>query len=419
MQLDRVSCVLMALALLAGCGDRGDRGDRGEEAPQDGAVQLPRTLAWTAYNLGTTGDNQSVAIGNVLRDRYNVTLRVIPGQNDISRLLPLRTGRAQFSANGVATYFAQEGVFQFAHPDWGPQPFRLLMSSNGLSNLGLAVAADTGVRSIEQLRGRRVGWVRAAPALNVSTEAVLACGGLTWDDVVRVEFPGYEAMWTGIVNGDIDAAFASTVSGTTRRLEASPRGIHWPAMPHDDTECWNRALAVAPYYTRHLATLGAAIDGARPHEGGTYPYPILITTAAQDEALVHWLTRAIHEGYPRFRDADPGAMGWALEYQIFDWVVPYHDGAVRYWREIGVWNEALDRHQDWLIERQALLAQAWTQLTADADADPSTFESRWYRLRADTLANAGHDPVWQHPGQGGAAARRARRAADPDLPALP
>ena len=29
-------------------------------------VQLPRVMAWTAYNLGTTGYNQAVAIGKVL-----------------------------------------------------------------------------------------------------------------------------------------------------------------------------------------------------------------------------------------------------------------------------------------------------------------------------------------------------------------
>ena len=68
-------------------------------------------MAWSAYNLGTTGYSQAVAIGKVLKDEYGTTLRVIPGKNDISRLVPLRKGRVQFSANGIATYLAQEGVF--------------------------------------------------------------------------------------------------------------------------------------------------------------------------------------------------------------------------------------------------------------------------------------------------------------------
>ena len=52
---------------------------------QSNELELPRQMAWTAYNLGTTGYNQSVGIGAMLKDKYGVTLRVIPGQNDISR----------------------------------------------------------------------------------------------------------------------------------------------------------------------------------------------------------------------------------------------------------------------------------------------------------------------------------------------
>jgi uncharacterized protein len=358
---------------------------------------LPRAMAWSAYNLGTTGYNQSVAIGKVLKDNYNVTLRVLPGANDVSRLLPLVRGRVQFSANGMATYFAQEGVFQFADPVWGPLPLRLVFTSNGDSNQALAVAADTGVRQLAELRGRRVPYVRGAPALNVSTEALLACGGLTWDDVERVEFTGYNAMWTGIINGQVDAAFATTVSGPTRQLEASPRGIFWPPAPHADADCWAGVTRLAPYFTRHVATRGAAIDTANPHEGATYPYPLLIGLDDTDEAMVHALARVIHLHYDEYKTADPGAIGWALDRQIFDWVVPYHAGAVRYFREIGVWNDVYDAHNERLIERQRVLAKAWAAVKAQSFASDAAFIDAWLPARARALEAAGFDPVWKDP----------------------
>jgi TRAP transporter TAXI family solute receptor len=362
---------------------------------QPNQVELPRQMAWTAYNLGTTGYNQAVAIGAMLRNRYNVTLRVIPGQNDVSRLLPLKTGRVDFTANGVATYFAQEGMFQFAAQEWGPQPLRLLMTSNGLSNQGIAVAADTGVTSFAGLRGRRVPYVRAAPALNVSMEAYLACGGLTWDDVVRVDFPGYEAKWTGLINGDIDVAFGTTVSGPPYRLEASPRGIFWLPAPHDDEGCWQRMLAIGPYFTKHLATRGASISEDNPHEAGTYPYPLLTALATQENDLAYSLTRAIHENYDDFKDSDPGAIGWALESQVFQWVVPYHEGAVSYWREIGVWTDEIEAHNQSLIRRQEILALAWTEVNASDIRDRDDFSEAWTKLRTQRLEEAGFDPVWR------------------------
>ena len=356
------------------------------------APEFPRTMSWSAYNLGTTGYNQAVGIGKALKDNYNVNLRVLPGKNDVSRLLPLQRGRVQFSANGVATYFGQEGVFQFAGKTWGPMRLRLVMASHGDSNQALGVANDLGIKSYADLRGKRVPYVRGAPALNVTTEAFLACGGLTWDDVERVDFPGYNAMWTGIVNGQVDAAYATTVSGPTRKLEASPRGIFWPPAPHDDAGCWQRMDGVVPFMQKHIATRGAAISEDNPHEGATYPYPMLITLAGQDEQLVHDLAKAIHIHYEEYKNADPGSIGWAMERQNFQWVVPFHEGAVRYFKSIGVWSDADDAHNSRLIQRQNVLATAWQAHRAE---DPDDFSAAWMVRRAAALDAAGFDPIWR------------------------
>ena len=356
------------------------------------APEFPRTMSWSAYNLGTTGYNQAVGIGKALKDNYNVNLRVLPGKNDVSRLLPLQRGRVQFSANGVATYFGQEGVFQFAGKTWGPMRLRLVMASHGDSNQALGVANDLGIKSYADLRGKRVPYVRGAPALNVTTEAFLACGGLTWDDVERVDFPGYNAMWTGIVNGQVDAAYATTVSGPTRKLEASPRGIFWPPAPHDDAGCWQRMDGVVPFMQKHMATRGAAISEDNPHEGATYPYPMLITLAGQDEQLVHDLAKAIHIHYEEYKNADPGSIGWAMERQNFQWVVPFHEGAVRYFKSIGVWSDADDAHNSRLIQRQNVLATAWQAHRAE---DPDDFSAAWMVRRAAALDAAGFDPIWR------------------------
>ncbi|XOV89196.1 MAG: TAXI family TRAP transporter solute-binding subunit [Pseudomonadota bacterium] len=358
-------------------------------------IALPRAMAWSAYNLGTTGYNQAVGISKMLKDQHRVTLRVIPGKNDVSRMLPLMVNRVQFSATGVASYFAQEGTFQFASRRWGPVPVRLLLMSVGLSNQAVAVPASSNIHTFADLKGKRIPSVRGAPSLNISTQALMACGDVGWEDVTVIEFPGYNAMWNGIVEGHVDAAFATTVSGTTRKLEASPAGIRWLPVPHDDDACWQRVLNVAPYFTRNVAVRGAAISEASPHEGATYPYPILITLAEQDKALVYNLTRAIVEGYPFFKDSDPGSIGWALTRQQFEWVVPFHEGAVRYFKDLGIWTGAYAHHNNELLRRQAVLASAWQEmLLLETDSDEE-FTGIWTRLRALRLEQAGFQPVWR------------------------
>lgn len=358
-----------------------------------GEVKLPGTLAWSAYNTGTTGYNQSVAIGKALKDKYGVSLRVVPGKNDISRLTPLRRGKVQFVANGGATYFASEGVSLFAAREWGPLKLRLLMSSSSNANLQVGTAKDANIKSYGDLKGKRVAYVIGSDALNIGMEAILAFGGLTWKDVKKVEFPGYGASWKGMVNGQVDAAFASTVSGPTRKLEASPRGIYWPPMPHSDTAGWKRLKMVAPYILKHTATIGSGnISKNAPLQGAGYPYPILITLANQNAGLVYSLTKAIHTEYPKFKDAMPALSGWALKRQSFTWAVPYHAAAVRYWKEAGAWTNDMQKHNDALIKRQDVLATAWATMKAKKISDDGAYKKEWLKVREAALKKAGMTP---------------------------
>lgn len=188
-------------------------------------IKLPRTLTFTAYDTGTSGFNIAVAVGKMLKDKHGSDVRVLPAGNDVARLAPLRAGRGQMSAMGIGVYFAQEGVFEFGTKEWGPQPLQVVLSSVDCNALSLGVAKDTGVKEIKDLKGKRVGFVVGAPSLNQNALAILAFGGLTRNDVKIVEFASYGAMWKGMVNNDVDAAFASTITAPAKEVETSPRGI--------------------------------------------------------------------------------------------------------------------------------------------------------------------------------------------------
>ena len=358
-----------------------------------GEVKLPKNMSWTAYNTGSTGYNQSVAIGKALKDKYDVTLRIVPGKNDISRLTPIKAGKIDYSANGIATFFASEGVFQFADPAWGPMPVRVLLSASGSAGLSVAVAADKGIKTYADLKGKRVAYVRGGDALNVGIEGMLACGGLTWADVEKVEFPGYGAAWEGMVNDQVDAMFASTLSGPTKKLEASPRGIYWPPTPKGDSKCWAGIKKAAPYFVPKMITKGTGISDEKPYEGPAYPYPILMTLEKQDKNEVYSLTRALVEEYKNYSEAEPAAKGWAIGNQILDWVVPFHDGAVTYFKEAGVWTAAHQAHNDKLVERQKVLAGAWSKMDMKLEGD--AFAAKWLEARSAALEKAGFDPIWK------------------------
>jgi len=356
-------------------------------------LDLPRQLSWTAYDTGSAGYNQAVAIGAALQDAAGVNLRVLPGKNDVSRTEPLRQGRVEFSATGVGgSFMAQEGVFDFGAENWGPQPIRVLLANNGGAiNLAVGVAGDLGIETYADLKGKRVSYIVGAPALNVNTEAYLAYGCLTWDDVERVDFGGFGASWTGLIEGQVDAAFASTNSGKAYEAEAGPRGLFWPPIDPDDTEGFARMQEIAPFFTLNKAKVGATIDGTDGYQGAGYAYPVLTSIAATDEALVYNMTKAMVELFPKYDGNSPGIGGWALDKQNMEWVVPYHEGAIRYFEEVGAWSDTAQAHNDKLVKRQEALAAAWEATKA---SNPSDWEAAWSEARRKALADGGFSVVF-------------------------
>ena len=359
-------------------------------------IKLPQTLTFTAYDTGSSGFNIAVAVGKMFKDKHNTDVRILPAGNDVARLAPLKGGRAQASYMGVGVYFAQEGVFEFGAKEWGPQALRLILASSDCNAISLGVAKDTGVRQITDLKSKRIGTVVGSPALNQNAFAILAFGGLTKADVKLVEFSSYGAMWKGIINNEVDAAIASTITGQVKEVEASPRGIVFPPTPAADKAGWARLNKISPYYTLQKTTCGPGMSAQAPVELPNYPYPIFSAYASQPVDLVHSMAKSMIVNYDAFKDGAPGAAGLEVKRQLLSWAIPYHDGAVKALKEAGVWKPQHDAYNQKLVKRQEVLAQAWSGLTrANPPDDRDAFLKAWQTVRAAALRKADFEVIFE------------------------
>jgi len=105
----------LARASLLACGLGAATLAVAQTAPPPG---LPGTLAWSAYDVGSGGYNQAVAIGNALKQRYGVNLRVLPLITRDPRAL-LDAGEADlavgFFPEVIAAIVAQGGQSHLRH----------------------------------------------------------------------------------------------------------------------------------------------------------------------------------------------------------------------------------------------------------------------------------------------------------------
>lgn len=366
-------------------------------------VKLPKQISWTAYGTTSSGYAQSIGLGNMLKSKYDVDLRVIPGKNDVSRMLPLKAGQAEICACGIASYFGQEGVFMFANDRWGPTPIYNLFNNIGRNGAGLIVAEDLGIDSYQGLKGKRVTWVKGAPALNLNSTAVLAFAGLSWSDVEKVVVPGWGQSMQAIIDGQADAAYGSTISSVYSQIAASPRGIRHLSFPHDDKEGWARATAISPHWYPMEVTNAVAIEtnpnGGKSFEGAGFPYPIFVSLPNLADDTAYGLTKAILENYEIYKDSGPGMDGYQLQNQNLSWIFPYHPGSIRYYKEIDKWTAENQASTDAVHKRNEVLAEAWAEMQS-MEVSEDEFESKWLEIRAKHLNEAGMEVPFETPLEG-------------------
>jgi TRAP transporter TAXI family solute receptor len=263
-----------------------------------------------------------------------------------------------------------------------------MLASTSCNGLTLGIAKDTGVKEVKDLKGKRVAAVVGSPALTQNALAILAFGGLTANDVKIVEFSSNNAMWKGMINGEVDAAFSSTISGQSKEMETSPRGLVWPPSPKSDTAGWDRLKKVAPFFKPHTATCGAGISKDSPMELPTYPYPIFTAYASQSPDLIGKITTVMIKEYDTYKGSAPGADGLEVKRQDLEWAVPYHAGTVQALKDAGAWTPAAEAHNQKLVKRQEVLAAAWKSYN-DSKPSDDKFAEGWLKTRADALKKAG------------------------------
>ncbi len=150
-------------------------------------------------------------------------------------------------------------------------------------------------------------------------------------------------------------------------------------------------LAIAPFFQLNKAKVGATIDGTDGYQGAGYAYPVLTAMAATEDDLVYNMTKAMVDLFPQYDGKAPGIGGWSVDKQNMEWVVPYHEGSIRFYKERGLWNDAAQAHNDNLIARQAALAAAWEATKA---TNPSDWEAAWSEARRKALADGGFKVVF-------------------------
>ncbi|MGE0769420.1 MAG: TAXI family TRAP transporter solute-binding subunit [Hyphomicrobiaceae bacterium] len=327
-------------------------------------VTLPPSMVWSAYDLGSSGYAEASGIANALQQTHKTRIRIVPAGTSIGRMLPMLTDKVRYGFLANEAFFAAEGLFDFGVPSWGPQDIRIVLGRPASG--GLAVANDIGVKAMSDLKGKRIGYVKGNPSVNIKNDAYIAFGGLTRKDVQVVWFGSYNAMKDAIVANQLDAMASVTTSANMRQIEASPRGLTWPAFEPGNKKGWSALTKIVSFAGPFKETVGAAISKDKPVDLILFRYPMITTYAKTPVDEVYNLVKAIDEAYDVFKNTTGSSANWEVKRSgVPPADAPFHDGIIKYAKEKGFWTAEHQAWQDERLARLKMVRAAWEKATGE------------------------------------------------------
>lgn len=271
---------------------------------------------------------------NMANKNWNVTAESTKGtQENIRRLLVSEDSRLEFAlANAAISYFAVRGEGAWETE----QPIRSVVTL--APNVALFVTQkSSGIRSMADLKGKRVVVGPAGAGFKYFLEPILAEHGITYEDFTPVNGTYGDAV-TMLTNNSVDAAFMGGAVPTPAVVQAaSTQDIFF--IPFEESA--KKAL-IEKYPFFHPVTIDAE-DYERvltePFNTMNVGSMHLITAEKADEDMVYNFTKTLYEHRAEVAKAHPAGKAINEKNAVKDVGTPFHPGAIRFYREIGIWQE--------------------------------------------------------------------------------
>lgn len=348
---------------------------------------LPDTMIWTSYDVGSAGYAEASAIADAFGRKFGTRVRIQPSGSGIGRLQPLLQGRADYAFLATEAFFLGEGAYDFSTPDWGPTQLRAVAGRP--ASITLIAAGDAGIATVEDARGKRIAFVAGNPSLSVKCEAILAFGGLTLNDVEVITFPTYSAAMSSMTRNESDATCTTPTTSQLYELAESPRGIAYAPLEADNKAGWKQLLSVLPIMSPSNEDVAAGLAEGETAKMAAYRYPVITTTNEKSADEVYAFIKALDETYDLYKDGTAAMVRWSLDKSGKPAIdIPFHEGAIRYLKEKGIWTEEDQVWNDRRQERMDALVAAWKEFKAENEGlDEAQYSKAWMARRNEVISS--------------------------------
>lgn len=202
----------------------------------------------------------------------------------------------------------------------------------------IIVPDNSPIKSVKDMKGKKVMVGAAGSGNEVGVQSILGLYGMTEKDITPM-FLNYTEATDAFKDGQLDAYFlitgvpavALTDLQTTKKvrlIELDPETldkIDKGAVPG----MFKLKLPASTYKNQPNDIYGAGINAQ------------LLVRKDMSDDVAYTITKTIAEHWQTIKESHPAGEEWSPkpEYVFRGAKVPFHDGAVKYWKETGLWDK--------------------------------------------------------------------------------
>jgi TRAP transporter TAXI family solute receptor len=222
---------------------------------------------------------------------------------------------------------------------YGRPPFKKKMENmRQLANLypqyfQMVVTEASGIKSVADLKGKNIAPGPKGHTGELLAQQVLEVYGLSYKDMAKIHHVQYSDSVSLMKDGHAHAYILGTTIPASSILDlAADRKIRLLPLPDDKIKALQKINAG---YLKRVIPKGT-YPGVDYDVPGVGYFTHLVISAKLPDDLVYKITKSLVKDLPRLGDVVKDMKGVTPKDLALDIGVPYHPGALKYYKEIGL-----------------------------------------------------------------------------------
>ncbi len=259
-------------------------------------------------------------------DNVEATARTTPGSS-AENVPMLKKGEIEIAfLTSEQAHYGYTGEVLFDEPYEGMRA----ITGGHIGELQIITSADSGIKTIEDLEGKRVGSGAPGSSTESMIKAVFDEYGITdWKPVEGSNADNLEAL----KDGNVDAVASPLGAPTPGIVEVgATMDLHFIPIPKDRVD---NIVKDHPYWFHVNIPAGTYDDLSEDYS--TFAYGTVIATSEKmDEDLIYSLIKTLYEKNDELVAVHPSGSFYTIENATTSVTMPFHKGAAKYLKEQGL-----------------------------------------------------------------------------------